>query len=260
MKKIISLATLVCLLVSLCGCGQNNDESTDRENKKTNSKISSSEDYDEETETTKAKAKKEETTTSKKKIEPTTEKPTERESYDKNSLYDFVDTAYIFSKYSSGVTVIHKVIAKKDCTLSGTSIAYDKDDNVVGKSTDEITLSEGKPNYFRYSFTNDEQIDHFMTSFTVESDSFLAGDRNAVEMEKSNLSGDALYLSLKQKGKIGSFAKYKLIFYKNNEIIAVRDGFFSMDAQNLNGIGSTDVAKVWSIPDEFDNFDYIYEP
>lgn len=261
MKKVFSIITLICLLFSLCGCGQNNDESTEREKKKTTSKSSSSEAYDEETETTtKTKAKEVETTTSKKKIEPTTEKPTEPEAYDKNSLYDFVDTAYIHSQYSKGVTVIHKVIAKKDCTLSGTSIAYDKNDNVVGKSTDEIILSEGKPNYFRYSFTDDEQIDHFRTTFTTSSESFMAGDRNAVEMDKSNLSGDTLYLSLTQKGKMGSFSKYKLIFYKDDEIIAVRDGYFSIDAQNLNGIGSTDVAKVWAIPDEFDRFDYIYEP
>lgn len=182
------------------------------------------------------------------------------ESYENNRYYDIVDEAII--KNSIGYTVvIQKVVAKQNCSIEATWLAFDTNGDVIGKSSDSITLTEGKPNYFRFSFVNDISKANIQTSWKYKEDSFMVGERNAVEMVKYNQSGRYLYITFKQiSDEIGTFAKFKLLFYKDNKIVDCDNGYFSTYAKNLNGKGSTDVASIWIYGIEYDKIEYIFEP
>lgn len=87
----------------------------------------------------------------------------------------------------------------------------------------------------------------------AKKDSFMTGERNAVEMVQYNMSGDDLYVTFEQTGdELGSFAKFKLLFYKGDQIVDTEDGYFNIYAENLNGKGSTDVASIWVYGTDFD--------
>ena len=199
---------------------------------------------------------KEETTTTKQ----TTAAPAVEESYEHNSNYDVVEKATF--KDSIGDThIIHKVKAKKDCTVSGTLIAYDSSDNVIGKSEDKITLTTGKFNYFEYNFEPDVSKAKITAQMETEYDSFMDGPRNSVEMVKSNKTGDNLYITFKQvTDELGTFAKYKILFYKGSKIVDSEDGYFTVYAQKLKGKGTTDVAEVWVYGINYDKFEVCFEP
>ena len=157
--------------------------------------------------------------------------------------------------------VIHKVLAKKDVSVSATLLAYGSDGNVMGKSSDDITLTEGKYNFFRYSFDGDVSSAQIQANAQAKKDSFMTGERNAVEMVQYNMSGDDLYVTFEQTGdELGSFAKFKLLFYKGDRIVDTEDGYFNIYAENLNGKGSTDVASIWVYGTDFDRIEYVYEP
>lgn len=187
-----------------------------------------------------------------------------KETYGIEDFCDIVEeSCSIVNIYGHTVAYL-KVIAKANVTIEVTLVAYDSNQNVIGKSTDSIVLTKGKTNYFRFSFSEDiSEIAHVQTlSASATGDSFLTGERDAVEMVTYNQSGSYLYITLKQTGNdIGSFAKFKILYYKNNEIIGDDYGYFSLQAQNLNGKGSTDVVKVlnYSYMD-FDKIEFIYEP
>ena len=188
------------------------------------------------------------------------DEPAEKDTYEHNKYYDIVETASF--KNSIGYTiVIHKVLAKQNVSVSATLLAYGADNSVIGKSSDDIVLTEGKYNFFRYSFEGDVSNASIQANANAKSDSFMTGERNVVEMTQYNLSGDDLYITLQQTGdEIGAFAKFKLLFYKGDKIVDTEDGYFNIYAQNLNGKGSTDVAKIWAYGTDFDRIEYIYEP
>lgn len=184
-----------------------------------------------------------------------------KETFEHNSYYDIVEEARTVGIL--GNTVIYqKVMAKRDVTIEATLIAYDSNQNVIGKSTDSIILTKGKTNYFRFYFSEDISTAAIQSSAIAKEVSFLVGERNAVEMVAYNQSGSYLYITLKQtENDIGSFAKFKILYYKNNEIIGDDYGYLSLQAQNLNGKGSTDVVKVLNYNYmDFDKIEFIYEP
>lgn len=189
----------------------------------------------------------------------TTTEPIEN-MYESNQYYEIVESAEF--KNSIGDTIkIDKVLAKKDATVSATIIAYDKNDDVLGKSSDEIILTKGAYNYFRYSFESDISDATLDISWSSEEDSFLTGPRECVEMVKYNYSDNYLYITFKQtKDKMGAFAKFKILYYKDGKIIDADDGYFSAYAENLNGKDTKDVASILAYGKEFDSIEYVCEP
>ena len=253
MRKIVSALLVFVILLSFSACGLAGLMSNNKQN----------------TTYTTPRTTKSSSSTSKPK--PTTPKPTAApteppsvdisgDSYEHNEYYDIVETALF--KNSIGYSIIvHKVLAKKDASVASTMLAYDSEENVIGKSSDEIVLTKDKYNFFRYSFEADVANTTTAVSAKIESDSYLVGPRNAVEMEKYNLSGTDLYITLNQvSDKLGSFAKFKLLYYKNDQIIDTDEGYFSIYAENLTGKGSTDVASIWAYGIDFDRIEYIFEP
>ena len=245
-------------------------------NKDTGKVIYSSESGEEITETTttapettaKPKTTTAATTTAKK--ETTTEaetsapdEPAENKAentYEHNEYYDIVETSSFQNSIGTTI-VIHKVLAKKNVSVSATLLAYASDGSVIGKSSDDITLTEGKYNFFRYSFDGDVSSAQIQANAQAKNDSFMTGERNAVEMVQYNMSGDDLYVTFEQTvGELGSFAKFKLLFYKGDHIVDTEDGYFNIYAKNLNGKGSTDVASIWAYGTDFDRIEYVYEP
>ena len=69
--------------------------------------------------------------------DPDTSSEEDEGTYDNNANYDIVETASIKNSIGS-TTIIHKVLAKKDVSVSGTILAYAADGSVIGKSTDYI--------------------------------------------------------------------------------------------------------------------------
>lgn len=185
---------------------------------------------------------------------------TTENTYEHNVYYDIVEA--VSYKDSIGYThLIHKVLAKKNVSVSATIIAYGADNSVIGKASDDITLTEGKNNFFHYTFESDISNAKFNVNATPKEDSFLSGERNAVELTDYNRSGDSLYLTFQQTGdNLSAFAKFKILFYKEDQIVDTEYSFFSTSTQNLNGKGSTDVAEVWVWGKDFDRIEYIFEP
>lgn len=182
------------------------------------------------------------------------------DSYEHNQYYDITETATL--ENSIGYTIIiHKVLAKQDVSISSSMIAYSNDNSVIGKSEDNIKLTKGESNFFRYVFEADVSNAFFKTTYKTKSASILDGERDSVELVEYNHVEDNLYLTFKQKvDKLGTFSKFKLLFYKNNQIVHTEDGYFNIYAENLTGNGTTDVAELWIYGVDFDNLEYIFEP
>lgn len=190
--------------------------------------------------------------------EPAEEKA--ENTYEHNEYYDIIETSSFQNSIGTTI-VIHKVLAKKNVSVSATLLAYASDGSVIGKSSDDITLTEGKYNFFRYSFDSDVSSAKIQANAQAKNDSFMTGERNAVEMVQYNMSSDDLYVTFEQTGdELGSFAKFKLLFYKGSQIVDTEDGYFNIYAENLNGKGSTDVASIWVYGTDFDRIEYVYEP
>lgn len=190
--------------------------------------------------------------------EPAEEKA--ENTYEHNEYYDIVETSSFQNSIGTTI-VIHKVLAKKNVSVSATLLAYASDGSVIGKSSDDITLTEGKYNFFRYSFDVDVSSAQIQANAQAKNDSFMTGERNAVEIVQYNMSGDDLYVTFEQTGdELGSFAKFKLLFYKGDRIVDTEDGYFNIYAENLKGKGSTDVASIWVYGTDFDRIEYVYEP
>ena len=89
----------------------------------------------------------------------------------------------------------------------------------------------------------------------------MTGERNTVEMVQYNQTGDDLYITFKQNvDNLDYFAKFKLLFYKDDKIVDTEDGYFSTCVENLNGNGATDEAKIWAYGTDYDRIEYIFEP
>ena len=158
------------------------------------------------------------------------------------------------------ITIV-KLLAKKDATVSSAMLLVDAEGNVLGKSTSEVKLTEGQYNYFRYTFDCDTTNADITIQGSIRPDSILEGERNAVEMVKYNKNGNDLFITFRQTSDdLGSFAKFKILFYKNGSIVYDDEGYFSVYAKNLCGADSTDVAKIWTYGIDYDEIEYIFEP
>ena len=190
--------------------------------------------------------------------EPAEEKA--ENTYEHNEYYDIVET--LSFQNSIGTTiVIHKVLAKKDVSVSAMLLAYGTDGNVMGKSSDDIVLTAGQNNFFRYSFEGDISSANIQADAQAKKDYFMTGERNTVEMVQYNQTGDDLYITFKQNvDNLDYFAKFKLLFYKDDKIVDTEDGYFSTCVENLNGNGATDAAKIWAYGTDYDRIEYIFEP
>lgn len=190
--------------------------------------------------------------------EPAAEKT--ENTYEHNEYYDIVETSSFQNSIGTTI-VIHKVLAKKDVSVSATLLAYGSDGSVLGKSSDDIVLTAGQNNFFRYSFEGDISSANIQANAQAKNDSFMTGERNAVEMVQYNQTGDDLFITFKQNvDELDYFAKFKLLFYKGDKIVDTEDGYFSTYAENLNGNGATDVAKIWAYGTDYDRIEYIFEP
>lgn len=191
------------------------------------------------------------------------DKPAENKAentYEHNEYYDIVETSSFQNSIGTTI-VIHKVLAKKDVSVSATLLAYGSDGSVLGKSSDDIVLTAGQNNFFRYSFEGDISSANIQANAQAKNDSFMTGERNAVEMVQYNQTGDDLFITFKQNvDELDYFAKFKLLFYKGDKIVDTEDGYFNIYAENLNGNGATDVAKIWAYGIDYDRIEYIFEP
>ena len=181
-------------------------------------------------------------------------------TYEHNAYYDIVETATFINSIGNTI-VIHKVLAKQNVFVSASLLAYGADGNVLGKGSDEITLTEGQYNYFRYYFDGDITNADVQPNFNAKSDSFLTGERNAVEMVQYNQSEDHLYITFRQNvDELDYFAKFKILFYCGDQIVDSDYGYFNTYAENLNGKDTTDVAQIWTYGINYDRIEYIFEP
>ena len=280
---------IMCLSISLCGCGSDgksektetspaeaqqseniSDEEITADSEKTDN-TTAAEDQTKPEETTAAEA----ATTSKPKTttaeasttkEATTESETAapeektESTYSSNEYFDVGETSS-YLNFIGDTTVVHKVLAKKNVAVSATLLAYASDGSVIGKSSDDITLTEGKYNFFCFYFDGDISGASIKANAQPREDSYMTGERNAVEMVQYNRSGDDLYITFEQTGdELDPLASYKLLFYKGNQIIDTEEGYFCVSAENLNGKGSTDVASIWVYGIDFDRIEYVFEP
>jgi hypothetical protein len=181
-------------------------------------------------------------------------------TYISNDWYDIVDTASKLDVLGC-TTVIHKVLAKQDISITGTLIASSEDGSIIGKASSDIVLTAGKYNYFKYYFDTDISNASLNAQLKINNSSLFDGDRNAVEMVQYNKSGDDLYVTFKQvSDNLGEFAEFKLLLYKDGKIVDTEDGYFSIYAENLNGKDTTDIAEIWVYGVDFDTVEYIFEP
>ncbi|MBO5576973.1 MAG: hypothetical protein J5956_11845 [Ruminococcus sp.] len=254
MKKslVIILSAFLAVGIASCGVTSSTDETTTTTTTTTVIQTNETKETEKQTTTTR-----EETTSTKQ----TTAAPAVEESYEHNSNYDVIEKATF--KDSIGIThVIHKVKAKKDATISATLMAYDANNNVIGKSEDRIVLTNGQNNFFEYIFEPDISNAKITAQMEADNDSFMDGPRNAVQMVTSNKTGDDLFITFKQvTDELGSTAKFKILYYKGGKIIdAEKNGYFVVYAKNMKGKGSTDVAKVWVYDIAYDKFEVYFEP
>lgn len=178
------------------------------------------------------------------------------EDYNNNQYYEIVDSATYPN--SIGYTVIvDKVMAKRSCCLESTIIATDTKGNVIGKSSDRITLTEGEANYFEYLFDSDVS-NATLTATVKERKTYMRGEPDGVEMTAYNTSDYHVYLSLRQNCNDVGDSQFKVLFYKDDKIVHTESGHFMFYAKNLTGKGSEDVADLL-VTTEFDRIEYIYE-
>ncbi len=210
---------------------------------------------------TKSDSKKEETNPndSKKDSQQSENNTSEENTFNHNSYYDVIrEDIYSSSSYTY---VIVEVEAKTDGKATATLIVYDSDENVVGKSEDTIVLCKGYVNYFSFHFDKNSGADTYTISANAKTKSFSESDRQKAVIEKYNIVDSYIYITFKQTAdEIDYFDKFKILYFKDGQIVDSDDGYFSSYAKNLDEKGSTDVAKLWVSDKEFDSFIYIFEP
>ena len=181
-------------------------------------------------------------------------------AYESNKYYEIIDAASWINSIGNTV-IVHKIQAKQDVSISASLIAYSEDGSVVGKGSDDITLTKGQVNYFEYHFSGDISGAKLRANATAKSDGLFTGARNAVELVQCDIAGEEVFLTFKQTAdELGGFAKFKLLLYKDDQIVGTKDGHFEVYAKNLNGKGATDMADITVYETDFDRVEVIIEP
>ena len=255
---IIQALIILGLFIMAFGAIGSDDDASKKSSSNSKKKVTSST-TESKTESTTEKEKK---TTTEATTETTTEADDSEDTYENNQYYEIVEEASYKDSIDDTI-IIHKVLAKQNASVDSTVIAYDDNGSVIGKSTSDIELTEGEYNYFEYYFDANVDVSNASMEYTVNADepSWSIGDRDAVEMVEYNVSGDNLYVTLKQTSdNLGAFSQFKILFYKNGEIVGSEDCYIDIYAENLSGKDTTDVAEIWVWGKDFDDIEYIYEP
>lgn len=270
LTRSLSIALMISVLLSISSCNSNSAEPT---GSVTDSSIATTE--SEESEKASKETEPEITTTT------TAETPA---TYENNQYYSLEKTSsFVSSSYSGDtINIVHKVKAKTTCSIEVTAIAYDENNDVLDKSTDDVTLVKNEYNFFLFQF-KDVDAKEFKNA-NVEFSSSLEYDfTNTIRAEdyditqqigtyespfevimtKFNKKKDKFYLSVEfQKGYLDSFDKFRILFYKGDDIVGCEDGYFNIYAEGLKKAGDKDVIEM-SIPEsakDFDNIEFFFDP
>lgn len=184
-----------------------------------------------------------------------TEEPTNY-TYESNQYFDVVDSyTYKNGKYTY---IIDKIIGKQNNKhIDLTMLIYDKNGDVVDKCTPDVIVNNGQYNFITYYIEADD-YDHHSISYTASS-SWHGGDPDSVKMVKYSKKNSKVLITFEQTGEIGSFAEFKLLFFKGDELVYSGSWYFDVYVKQLNGVGSVDVAEL-SISKDFDTIEYYYGP
>lgn len=191
--------------------------------------------------------------------EDPTPTPTEEPAnytYESNQYFDVVDS-YTYKR--GGYTyIIDKVLGKQNnMHVDLTMLIYDKDDDVIEKCTPDVIVNKGYYNFITY-WIESEDYDHHSISYTASS-SWHGGDPDPVKMVKYKKKDKKVLITFEQTGQIGSFASFKLLFFKDGKVVYHGSWYFDVYVKQLNGVGSVDVAEI-SLSSDFDTVEYYYDP
>lgn len=176
-----------------------------------------------------------------------------------DDCFDIVETATY--QNSIGTTfLIEKIYGKEDITVNRTIILKNSFGDVIGKESDTIDIVKDRYNYFEYRFDAEISDDTEMNITTKEDRGMKKGDRDAVELIAYNQDNYHLYLTFRQvENNVEFFSEYKLLFYKDGNIVDTYAGMFSYSVENMTQKGDEDVAEI-SVFTDYDELEYIYEP
>lgn len=177
-------------------------------------------------------------------------------TYESNEYFDVVESyTYKSGRYTY---IIDKIIGKADNkNVDLTMFFYDKNDDIIDKCTPDVTVNKGYYNFITY-WTEEDDYDHFTISYTGQS-SWRSGDPDPVKMVKYTKKDRKVMITFEQTGQIGSFAEFKLLFFKDGKLVKHGSWYFDVYVKQLNGVGSVDVAEL-SISKDFDTIEYYYGP
>ncbi len=177
-------------------------------------------------------------------------------TYESNQYFDVIDTyTYKSGRYTY---IIHKILGKADNTdVDLTMFFYDKNDDVIDKCTPDVTVNNGYYNFITY-WTEEKDFDHYTISYTGRK-GWRDGDPDPVKMVKYTKKGKKAMITFEQTGQIGSFAEFKLLFFKDGKLVDHDSSYFNVYVKQLTGVGSIDVAEV-SVSEDFDTIEYYYGP
>jgi len=161
-----------------------------------------------------------------------------------NGYFKLIDTyTYSSGDYRHFIYVVEG-LSKKDQELK--IVVSDSDGNVLDTNEDNISLSVGKQNYFDVYIKEKFFKENYRYSLKIKtSDTFWSGDDDAVEYVRHNVSDNTLYITVKQtKANLGSFAQFKILYFNGTKLLDSDDGYFSIYADELDGVGSEAVIKM----------------
>lgn len=177
-------------------------------------------------------------------------------TYESNQYFDVVESyTYKDGRYTY---IVDKVLGKADNTnVDLTMFFYDKNDEVIDKCTPDVTVNKGYYNFITY-WTEEDDFDHYTISYTGRS-GWRDGDPDPVKMVKYTKKDKKVLITFEQTGQIGSFAEFKLLFFKDGKLVKQGSWYFDVYVKQLTGVGSTDVAEL-SVSADFDTLEYYYGP
>lgn len=180
----------------------------------------------------------------------------EPQTFENNKYYEVIESGKF--KYGDYTYVVFRVKAKRNAYISSSAIAYDSNGDIIGKWTDGVWLSVGKTNMFYYVFEEDVSMSNIDFSSHLVEDRWLDGNLDAVKMQKWNKKGDKLYITLEQTDDMDTSSELRVLLYKDGKMVGIEEWPFCIKAENLTGVGSTDVMEIWIHRCGFDDIEVAY--
>lgn len=160
-----------------------------------------------------------------------------------------------------GTVIIRKVLAKQDAALISTVSFQGADRRSLNNSSDRIVLTEGEPNYFRYILPDgipEGEEPEFKEHLSIGGGSRT---KNAVELISWSQDESGLNLNVRQNAEqLSPEARFKLLFYKEGQLVYDEFGVFAMNTDELKGPGSEASLTVLLVETDFDDIEFYYEP